>query len=109
MRQSFGDLVRVVPLAGLFLVFGLELTTMMILRYMPSLLPRAMRLEVVPAAQKLGVAPTAEDARIGAAKLVPGAAARARFDAICYPEVIDTNQQTWLSAAGGWRTALVGR
>ena len=59
MRQSFGDLVRVVPLAGLFLVFGLELTTMAILRYMPALLPRAMREAVVPAAQKLGVAPTA--------------------------------------------------
>ena len=57
MRQSFGDLVRVLPLAGLFLVFGLELTTMAILRYMPALLPRAMRLAVVPAAQKLGVAP----------------------------------------------------
>jgi hypothetical protein len=60
MRQSVGDVVRVVPLAGLFLVFGLELTTMAILRYMPSLLPRAMRQAVVPAAQKLGVAPSAD-------------------------------------------------
>jgi len=59
MKQSFGDLVRVVPLAGLFLVFGLELTTMAILRYMPAMLPRAMRQAVVPAAQKLGVAPEA--------------------------------------------------
>ena len=51
------------------------------------------------------VAPTAEDARIGAAKLVPGAAARARFDAVCYPEVVDVDQTTWLSAPGGWGPA----
>lgn len=60
MRQSMGDLVRVVPLAGLFVVFGLELSTVAILRYMPSLLPRAMRTEVVPAAQRLGVAPASD-------------------------------------------------
>ena len=62
MRQSLGDLVRVIPLAGLFVVFGLELSTAAILRYMPNLLPRAMRQAIVPAAQKLGVAPTSNAA-----------------------------------------------
>ena len=42
MQRSVGELARVVPLAGLFLVFGLELTTVAI-RLAPSLLPKSMR------------------------------------------------------------------
>ena len=52
------------------------------------------------------VAPTAEDARVGAAKLVPGAAARARFDVVRTGGPLDDGGvfvQTF--AAGGWGPA----
>ena len=66
MQRSVGELARVVPLAGLFLVFGLELTTVAILRFAPSLLPKSMRQEVEPAAEQMGIAPKRAD---GAARI----------------------------------------
>ena len=51
------------------------------------------------------VAPTAEDARVRAAKLVPGAAARARFDVVQTGGPLGFTGYDHTFAAGGWGPA----
>jgi LETM1 and EF-hand domain-containing protein 1 len=63
LKSSAKDLVRVLPVASMFMVFGLELSTIAILRYVPGLLPKAVADNVVPAAGDLGIVNLSEQER----------------------------------------------
>ena len=48
MRQSATDLAKALPMAGLMLTMGLEVSTLVVLRGMPGLLPSQLQKTVVP-------------------------------------------------------------
>ena len=53
MRKSASDLAKTLPMAGLMLTLGLEISTFVVLRGMPGLLPSALRKTVVPEVDKI--------------------------------------------------------
>jgi hypothetical protein len=64
MRQSAFDLAKALPMAGLMLTLGLEISTLLVLRGAPGMLPSQLQKTVVPEFQKITGAEATEAAKV---------------------------------------------
>jgi LETM1 and EF-hand domain-containing protein 1 len=64
MRQSAHDLAKALPMAGLMLTLGLEISTLVVLRGAPGMLPSQLQRTVVPEFQKITGAESTEVAKM---------------------------------------------
>lgn len=64
MRQSAYDLAKALPMAGLMLTLGLEISTLVVLRGAPGMLPSQLQRTVVPEFQKITGSEEKEAAKI---------------------------------------------
>ncbi len=64
MRQSAYDLAKALPMAGLMLTLGLEISTLVVLRGAPGMLPSQLQRTVVPEFQKITGTDSTEKAKM---------------------------------------------
>jgi hypothetical protein len=81
MRQSAADVAKALPMAGLILTLGLEISTLVVLRGMPGLLPSALQRTVLKTDVAKHIA--GGDQRISDQAEATQAGAQKRLEAVC--------------------------